>query len=451
MKKIILLVFIVFTNPTYGQDTKTSVMNDLLLKMKNVSTADGMLNREREELFDRELQSQHTLLKQSQSRLQSAKLEQTRLKAAFDDNDVKLADMEVLIKQRSGQLGEVFGVAKEKSAELRSLLTDSLTSADHPGRLEDLAFADSKKIATLKQLESLWHQLHLEMLASGNISRFEFPVVLANGKTLKQPVIRFGLFAAATEQGEYLNWDVSQQTLTVLPTQPNGGGSQLADYLTGISNDVKVDPSRGQLFSLLDREPKLMERIHQGGKVGYLILSLGAIGLFVAVVQVVWMLLAGYKIRQQLRTPHEPKNNNILGRVLLAVSNQTFNQEQRELKLDEATLQELPLIERCQSFIKLIAAVTPLLGLLGTVIGMIVTFQSITLFGSSEPKLMAGGISQALMTTVLGLVVSIPLLFCHSYLSSQSRRLIQIIQLKSLALLSNTSTGDNKLEVAHAN
>ncbi|NRA72496.1 MAG: MotA/TolQ/ExbB proton channel family protein [Gammaproteobacteria bacterium] len=443
-KVIITILFFFITSVAHSEEKTPKIINDLLSKIQKISASDRILNKKREQFFDNEFQQQRSLLNKSQLRLQKAKIEQIRLKKVFDKNDIKLADMEVLIQQRAGQLGEVFGVAKENAAELRSLLNDALTSADNLGRTVDLAFSESKRIPTLKQLESLWYQLQLEMFASGNISRFEFPVVLANGNTLLQSVIRFGQFAAVTEQGQYLHWNGNQQTLTVLPTQPKGGVAQLSDYLNGRSNEIKIDPSRGQLFLLLDREPKLMERIHQGGGVGYLILALGVIGLLVAVVQIVWMVRSELKIRQQLRVPDKPNSSNILGRVLLAVSDHTLNQEQRELKLDEATLQELPLIERCQSLIKLLAAVTPLLGLLGTVIGMIATFQSITLFGSSDPKLMAGGISQALMTTVLGLVVSIPLLFCHSYLSARSRRLIQVLQQKSLALLSDTSQLQSK-------
>ncbi|MCV6605673.1 MAG: MotA/TolQ/ExbB proton channel family protein, partial [Porticoccaceae bacterium] len=208
-------------------------------------------------------------------------------------------------------------------------------------------------------------------------------------------------------------------------------------------------PSRGQLFMLLDREPRLLERIQQGGNVGYLILALGALGLLVSLYQVLRMVMSEIKVAAQLRRPEKLSVKNALGRVLLAAQ-QTGSAEQRELKVDEAILQELPGIERGQSFVKLLAAVAPLLGLLGTVIGMIATFQSITLFGTSDPKLMAGGISQALMTTVLGLVVAIPLLFCHSYLATRSRRLTQILQEKSLGLLAEPVAAAPQQELPRA-
>lgn len=420
-----------------GAETAPATLDGLLQEVRQFSAADRVLNKEREQLFNGDLKQQQVLLTQSKQRLQVAEAEQERLKKAFDDNDRKLAEVEVLIQQRAGQLGEVFGVAKEEAAELRSLVDDSLASADNPGRAAQLAFAESRRVPTLKELETLWYQLQLEMIASGKISRFDAPVVTEDGNTVSQPVVRFGLFAAATEQGEFLHWDMNQQVLAVLPTQPEGGGAQLSGYLQGVSNDVRVDPTRGQLFLLLDRAPKLMERIHQGGEVGYLIIGLGVLGLLVAMLQMLGMFLSELKVRRQLCRPDALSRENALGRVLLTVADKTLNQEQRELKVDEAILQELPRIERGQSFVKLLAAVAPLLGLLGTVVGMIATFQSITVFGTSDPKLMAGGISQALMTTVLGLVVAIPLLFCHSYLATRGRRLTQILQEKSLGVLAD--------------
>jgi len=115
------------------------------------------------------------------------------------------------------------------------------------------------------------------------------------------------------------------------------------------------------------------------------------------------------------------------------------NDELLQLKLDEAVLAEIPALERGNSLIKLLAAIAPLLGLLGTVTGMILTFQAISLFGSGDPKLMAGGISQALVTTVLGLVVAIPLLFSHSVIAYLSRSMIQRLDEQCAGVLARSA------------
>ena len=144
------------------------------------------------------------------------------------------------------------------------------------------------------------------------------------------------------------------------------------------------------------------------------------------------------KVNRQLREPGNANANNPLGRVLLAAGDSGERDiDAIELLLDEAILRETPALQRGLGLLKLLAAVAPLLGLLGTVTGMILTFQSITLFGTGDPKLMAGGISQALVTTVLGLVVAIPLLFSHTLLSSRSRTLIQILDEQSAGLIAS--------------
>jgi biopolymer transport protein ExbB len=226
--------------------------------------------------------------------------------------------------------------------------------------------------------------------------------------------------------------------------------TQARDFMAGQGNVVVVDPSRGNLLALLAQTPDLKARIAQGGLVGYIILSLGGIGLLVALWKLMTTITVELSVRKQLRQPQQAHSNNPLGRVMQAGESGRTTDE-TELRVDEALLKEAPILERGLTLLKLVAAVAPLLGLLGTVTGMIGTFQSITLFGTGDPKLMAGGISQALMTTVLGLCVAIPLLFCHSLLAARSRRLLQLLQQKGLALLAtqraNLSDAD---EARHA-
>jgi biopolymer transport protein ExbB len=432
---IIPIFCLLLAVPLYAAGSET--LKGLLSEVKQFSTADQAKNREREQAFDADLNRQQALLEESRVRLASAEQAQQRLKDAFDENDIKLGEIEALIEQRAGQLGEVFGVAKQTATELRSLLVDSLASAEVTDRSEQLAFAESKRVPTLADLEALWYQMQLEMTESGQISRFDAEIVSKDGTRKSVPVIRFGMFAAATERGEFLSWDAHQQVLTVLPAQPDNGMMTLAGYLQGSSDAMIVDPTRGQLFELLGRTPKLVERIHQGAEVGYVILALGALGLSVALYQMLVMMIREWRVKSQLRRGADIRSDNALGRVLLAASDDELTPEKRELRVDEAILKELPRLERGQSFVKLLATVAPLLGLLGTVVGMIATFQSITLFGTSDPKLMAGGISQALITTALGLTVAIPLLFSYSFLAARSRRQAQVLQEKSLGLLAD--------------
>lgn len=171
-----------------------------------------------------------------------------------------------------------------------------------------------------------------------------------------------------------------------------------------------------------------MEYYEQGGTVGYLITVLLAIGLLIALERVLVLSAVGAKMRSQLKNLSNPSTNNPLGRILKVYhDNKNADVENLELKLDEAILRETPKVDRGIGLIKLFAAVAPLMGLLGTVIGMILTFQQITLYGTGDPKLMAGSISLALVTTALGLIAALPLLFVHSIVQSRAKSILQVL------------------------
>jgi len=146
-------------------------------------------------------------------------------------------------------------------------------------------------------------------------------------------------------------------------------------------------------------------------------------------------------VRKQLKVPDAPAIDNPLGRVLATFKGDVEQLKQDpevvELRISEAVLKETPKLERFQAFLKLCVAAGPLLGLIGTVIGMIITFQSITESGSSDPKLMAQGISQAMIATVLGLGIAIPLLFANAWLSSISKSIVQVLDEQSAGLLAS--------------
>ncbi len=411
-------------------------LDNLLNEVRQFQREDVRVDRSREQQFGQDLARQQQQLDATRTRLAQAQARQDALKNAFDGNEVQLLELSERLRTRSGQLGEVFGVVKQNARELQGQLQDSMVSAQLPQRTELLAFADSKRIPTLQELETLWFVLQQEATESGRVARFSTEIIAADGSHQQADVVRIGTFTAVTAQGHYLNYLPASEVLAELPRQPSLSDQQAAAaFVAGNASGMMFDPTRGALLGLLDQMPSLEERIHQGGSVGYIILALGAVGLLVALWRLLRLLLIDSGVRRQLKKPDQLSERNPLGRVLLAADNKALALDELELHMDEAILREAPLLERGQNFIKLLAAVAPLLGLLGTVTGMIGTFQSITLFGTSDPKLMAGGISQALITTVFGLIVAIPLLFSHSLLSSRSKALLMILQQKSLGVL----------------
>lgn len=335
--------------------------------------------------------------------------------------------------EQGDDLEAILASLKRHSGELRDSLADSwlvLGGAELPPRLDDA------EVLELEQLEAFADSLIALTVDTGRVVRFEAPVADASGEILPREVVRLGDFAAFTDS-HLLRRGVDGEALSVVERTPPEVTGSLAAFHAGESRELSLDPTRGEVMAALAQRPSLLERFHQGGAVGYVVVGLGVIGLLVALLQYAYLLKVSLAMRRQLRDLGTLREDNPLGRVL-----QRFRAlqddpvpEALEARLDEAVLAELPRLERGQPMVKLLAAVAPLLGLLGTVTGMIVTFQAITVFGTGDPQLMAGGISQALVTTVLGLITAVPLLFAHTALAGRSRHLAGLVEGQASAAL----------------
>jgi biopolymer transport protein ExbB len=258
-------------------------------------------------------------------------------------------------------------------------------------------------------------------------------------------VTRVGGFNLVSN-GKYLEYIDATGTVAELIRQPSSRYLNTADALIeniaqGTNEPITfaLDPTGGSILSLLVQAPDIRERIDQGGPVGYIILAIGFIGLLIALERLISLVIVGRKVDRQLKTDEASKDNP-LGRVMqVKDKHPDLDTESLELKLSESILRELPKLSSKLTLIKIISVVAPLIGLLGTVTGMINTFQAITLFGTGDPKLMAGGISQALVTTVLGLVVAIPMVFIFAYLNGRSKGIINVLQQESTGIIAQRS------------
>ncbi|VAX11441.1 MotA/TolQ/ExbB proton channel family protein [hydrothermal vent metagenome] len=414
-------------------------LDQLLLQVQKAQQQETVSRREREKRFLASHADQKEQLSELKVRLAAEHKRSKHLRALFDDNEETLSDMEAELKRQTGDLGEVFGTVRQTAKDLTALISESLVSAQYPERAAWLrTLSESKRLPDVGELERLWYLLQQETVESGMVVRFPSTVIDTDGYASEQKVVRVGLFNALA-QGRYLNYQPDTGRFVVLERQPTRAEDQLTAHLgigEGTGAKLAIDPTRGVLLSLLVQTPDLAERIHQGGIVGYVILVLGGLGLLIVIVRLVYLAVTGWSIRHQLRNLTAPSKKNPLGRILtVAVENPDVDPGNLELQVDEAILRELPRLTRGEGLVKLLAGVAPLLGLLGTVTGMIATFQAITLFGTGDPKMMADGISQALVTTALGLIVAIPLLFMHTLISSRSQALVQILDEQSLGLV----------------
>jgi biopolymer transport protein ExbB len=420
-------------------------LDELLEQTRNTRArqADAHAAREAEFLANREEQS--TLLVEAIRERDAAEARSKRLSAEFDANETRLAELDGLLTQRLGSLGELFGVVRQVAGDGTAVMYGSLLSAEYPKR--DEFFADlgrSKALPSIDQLERLWFEIQREMTESGRVARFRSRIIDASGVPTDAEVVRIGSFVAMSE-GRYLNYLPSVGSLGVLARQPDSGLTDSARSLQGaVSGYVTaaVDPSRGVLLTMIVQRPNWQERIEKGEAVGYVIILVGVLGVLLALYQAAYLIRTRMAVRRQLARLDEPRPDNPLGRVLTAVHPDPASIEEDaevvELRISEAVLREVPRLERFQAFLRLAVAAGPLLGLIGTVIGMIITFQSITESGSSDPRLMANGISQAMIATVLGLGIAIPLLFMNAGLASMSRAVVQILDEQSTGLLAES-------------
>jgi len=412
--------------------------DQLLERIRSERAAEASAMQAREQAFVRDRGEQARLLAQAKAALAEQQAEAERLKAEFDRQEALLAEQEKLLAQRVGHLGELFGVVRQSAGDIAGQWQDSLLNAQYPERLAQLrGLAESRTLPSAEDLDAFWMTLLEDLAASGRVEQVSLPVVGADGQRSEQPVLRVGTFSVFG-QDDYLRYDADAGQLLAPARQPSGMG-EVQDYLRSDEalGVLPIDPSRGTLLAQLQREPDFWARLQQGGLVGWVIVALGVLGLCLAGWRMVYLSGVGRKVASQMRELERPRDDNPLGRIIgvLGPKPQLADLETLELKLDEAILQETPPLERGQPLLKLLTAVAPLLGLLGTVTGMIVTFQAITQSGGGDSRLMADGISQALVTTVMGLVVAIPLLFLHALLASRSKALIQLLEQQSAGLI----------------
>ena len=433
--KIIIGLLALISFPVFSQQAATTV-DQLLERVQQGKINDNAENKKRENEFRQKRNQQEELLADSESTKINEENRSTRLEAIFEENEAELNILQETLNERLGALKELFGVMQQVAGDARTRFENSLTNIQYPDRvpfLEGLAkkIGSNSKLPSIDEIERLWFELQKEMTESGKVVKFSTDVIDTNGTKNTIEVVRVGAFNIVAD-GKYLNYSVETGNVTEIPRQPEGRRFTKSTSDIFVESDEKVafglDPTLGGVLGSLVDRPNLRERVDQGGIVGYLVLLLGFFGVSIAIQRLVVLTAADKKVTAQLESD-VITDDNPLGRVLgVYEENKNVDTDTLELKMAEAVFKETPDLNKGLMIIKVISVVAPLMGLLGTVTGMIKTFQAITLYGTGDPKLMAGGISQALVTTVLGLVVAIPTTLLHTIVSGRSRRVTQIIQ-----------------------
>ena len=396
--------------------------------------------------FEQNAARQQEILDTTNNRIVEQEGLQVQLSDQFEANEIIIADKREVLRDRRGDLNELFGTLQGVAGDFLSNFQNSLISAQYSGRTEALDEIIQRAGSTIEQLnvdemERFWFFMHQELTESGRVVSYTGDVTLPNGDTASRSITRIGAFNAVSD-GEYLSYSGDIGHLQVLPRQPDAGIMASASALQGASSGftkVGIDPTGGvggQVLANLVNFPTVEEQVrNNSGVIGFIIIGVGVVGILLGFLRLLLLSLTSIKVRGQLKKD-KPAKNNPLGRVLMvAENNPTADTETLELKLGEAILQETPALESMLTLIKMIATIAPLGGLLGTVTGMIQVFQQITVYGAGDPTIMAGGISQALMTTVLGIVVAIPTIFMHTVVKSRSDNIIHILEEQATGMI----------------
>ena len=445
--KIISALFAsaVISHTSFAQD-KALDLDALLKQLEEGKLQQSQQNIEREREFAARKSEQDAMLRNAFTNRDNEIKTSSDLETQFEENEFKIADLKVTVDNRLGSLKELFGVLQQVSGDAKNKFQNSIISTQYPGRdvfLDELAqsMGTGSKLASIAEIERVWFEMQREMTESGKVTRFNADVVEANGNKVNKEIIRVGTFSLIAD-GKYLEFIPGSGTIAELQRQPVARYGESAADLQASNGELVafgMDPTGGSIMSLLVQAPSTLERVEQGGIVGRIIIVVGIIGMIVAVWRFITLTLASAAVNRQLKSK-TIKTNNALGRVLkVREDNPDVDTETLELKLTEAILGELPKLNSYLTLVKMISVVAPLGGLLGTVTGMIVTFQQITLFGTGDPKLMAGGISTALVTTVLGLVVAIPTTLLYALLNTRSKNIVNILQEQASGVMAERS------------
>ena len=443
---IILLLIVLLPVSALGADS----LEALLEEVQKQQGQERQGNTERLKRFIDSRDQQKTLLAKANALLANELATGSSLDREARENAAGIRDTDLALETELGDMDELREQLLQSAEWFLKATETSLVSAQIPDRSTGVKkLVRTRELPSLEQIEGMWRLQLQEMIEMGRVARFPADIINREGKLVQAVVTRVGLFGAVSE-GSFLRYLPGSGRLIEPRRQPPARYRDQALKLEQADSGVvpvTIDPTRGELLLQLSQTPDLEERIRQGidqgGVIGWIILSLGGIGLLIAAGRL-WVLgrLEG-RIRRQLKD-ETPDSFNPLGRILRVYTDSPgVDTETLGLKLDEAILRELPQIRWGLGTLSVLAAIAPLLGLLGTVTGIIETFQAVTVYGTGDPRMMSGGISQALVTTVEGLVVAIPLLLFHSFLSSRSNRIIQVLDEQSAAMVARLAEQNN--------
>jgi biopolymer transport protein ExbB len=383
---------------------------------------------------------------------EKARLE--RLRKEIDEVRALRAELDQVLAGRESEMKELAGTVRGAARDLLSLAEASPATAREPKRLSALeAMVDKAFFPGLDDITSLMESYFTDLADSGSRERYQGEFVDMAGRQVSGEIVRLGTLTTLYRQQENMGY--------LLPA-PSGrlaaaGGEppwlvagNLQDWLDGATDSVYLDISRGAALEQMARSVSMGEQLMSGGPLIWPILAVGLLALVFTIERIIFLrrvaantgglveevnsLVVAGEYDEAWKVADSQAGRPTSNMLKAGLASRGQSQEVLENALTEAILHETPRLERFLPVLKVLAAAAPLLGLLGTVTGMINTFHVITSFGTGDPRLMAGGISEALVTTQLGLAVAIPVLVAATLLSRRAKVLAADLEEKAVAL-----------------
>ncbi len=430
--------------------------------------ADRELSQAREEA-----QKKVSAIKQDKSsltaaiaKLKAANVSLEKENQAIESRIETLREERVTLKQAlsvaQAENKELSGFVRSHAKDLESLLIQSLQSGILKGRHTFLKeILSQEKFPSMDLIRQMADTYLEEIRASGEVRVTNGTIVDRSGTEKEAQILVLGNFSGiytlAQEAGQsaetgFLIYSAQSRRLFALSKLPASPVVKaIEEYLKGERPDVPVDISKGAALRRLTHELDLVEQVPKGGPIVWPILAILVIALLILIERFFFFTFRRVKVEpfmakvekfvanndwDQCKALFDANKKRLVPKVLLtALPFRDLARQDMENALQEAILGEIPRVERFLSTLGMLAAIAPLMGLLGTVTGMINTFHVITCYGAGDPRMMSGGISEALVTTMLGLTVAIPIMIFHTFLSRKVDTQISRMEEKSVAFV----------------
>jgi len=413
--------------------------------------------RDSEERILRDREALRARVEQLEARREDLRSEIAELEESLRRHSEEEAELAAVWAQKELAFREIVGTVRISARDLETVLRHSPFTALEPQRLERVEPLLEKQyfpgIEDIRQLAGLYLD---EARRSGEVTLREGEFVDRTGADRTGRILTLGKFTAVYDDGEetgFLSYSEDGKRFYALSALPSWWIRRNLDrYLAGREASVYTDLSGGAALRQITHKPSLADQIRDGGPVVWPILGIALLALILVAERFVYLnRVHGNTDRlmenmnrmaekgdwegcEALVQRYEGRQWPVINVLAAGLVSRSEDRETQENILQEAILREAPRLERFLSVLGILGAIAPLLGLLGTVTGMIATFRVITLYGTGDPRMMSGGISEALITTELGLAVAIPIMLLHTLLSRRVDHIIGEMEEKAVAL-----------------